>query len=94
MESVDGMRLLSSSQLPRSIMWQRSEQNGRHFCNGLHSTGAEQVGQETVRGAVLLFCMTLAGQITQQASRNSTSWSVGRARLSAVEKCRKRAVKR
>lgn len=42
------MRLLSSSQVPRSISLQRSEQKGRQRCSVTHVTGLSHVGQLTV----------------------------------------------
>jgi hypothetical protein len=47
------MRLLSSSQVPRSIILQRSLQNGRHRCCLVHATAAPQVGHLTVLGRIV-----------------------------------------
>jgi hypothetical protein len=51
--STAGMRNDSLAHAPKSIILQRSEQNGRHFDAGVHSTSLRQVGHATVRGGLI-----------------------------------------
>ena len=46
--SSPGIARCSLTQAPRSISLHRSLQNGRQLAASVHSTGAAQVGQETV----------------------------------------------
>lgn len=53
------MRWFSSSQSPRSISRQRSQQNGRHLDAGSQSTERPQVGQLTI--VVMVSVVAISG---------------------------------
>ena len=56
--STAGIRYDSFAQAPKSISLHRSEQNGRHFASGVHSTRAPQVGHSRSGGCHRCRCFT------------------------------------